>query len=203
MQELILSRKIYDAVHGFIRFNELEKGVIDSEPFQRLHLIHQLGISFLVYPGATHTRFEHSLGAMKLATEIFDQIAGKEEGLQDRVYWRQIIRFAALCHDLGHLPFSHDAEKALLEKGGHEEWTLRVIKSGHLCPIWEKMESLFPGKEVVSDLIKMAIGEEKLLEMGEALSFTPWEKVLSQIITGDFLEQIGSIISCAMRSAQG
>ena len=66
------SQKIYDAVHGFIRFNELERRLIDSEPFQRLHYIHQLGIAYIVYPGATHTRFEHSLGAMELATRIFD-----------------------------------------------------------------------------------------------------------------------------------
>jgi hypothetical protein len=60
-QPFALSRKIYDAVHGFIRFNDIERELIDSSAFQRLHHIHQLGISFLVYPGATHTRFEHSL----------------------------------------------------------------------------------------------------------------------------------------------
>ncbi|MBS0653317.1 MAG: HD domain-containing protein, partial [Verrucomicrobia bacterium] len=74
------TKKIYDAVHGFIRFNELERELIDSEPFQRLHYLHQLGISFLVYPGATHTRFEHSLGAMELATRIFDRITSKRAG---------------------------------------------------------------------------------------------------------------------------
>jgi len=72
------SQKIYDAVHGFIRFNALEKWIIDSEPFQRLHGIHQLGIAYLVYPGATHTRFEHSLGTMHLATQIFERITTKD-----------------------------------------------------------------------------------------------------------------------------
>lgn len=179
------TQKIYDAVHGFIRFNELERMLIDSEPFQRLHYIHQLGIAYIVYPGATHTRFEHSLGAMELATRIFDRIAAKFP-LPDTSYWQQIIRLAALCHDLGHLPFSHDAEKELLGKAGHEEWTLRVIQSDTLKPIWAQLQSHFPGRNIVQDLLKMAIGEKKLLEMGVKLSFSPVESVLSQVITGDF-----------------
>ncbi len=180
------SQKIYDAVHGFIRFNELERMLIDSEPFQRLHHIHQLGIAFIVYPGATHTRFEHSLGAMELATQIFERIASKNFSIPDRDYWLQIIRFAALCHDLGHLPFSHDAEKALLGKAGHEEWTRRAILSDHCIPIWTRVQEYFPGKEVANDVLKMAIGEKKLIEMGEPLSFSPVERVLSQVVTGDF-----------------
>lgn len=179
------TQKIYDAVHGFIRFNELERMLIDSEPFQRLHYIHQLGIAYIVYPGATHTRFEHSLGAMELATRIFDRIAAKFS-LSDADYWLQIIRLAALCHDLGHLPFSHDAEKELLGKAGHEEWTLRVIQSEILKPIWDRLQSHFAGRNIVCDLLKMAIGEKKLLEMGVDLNFSAVEKVLSQVITGDF-----------------
>jgi uncharacterized protein len=178
------SHKIYDAVHGFIRFNSLEKGIIDSEPFQRLHGIHQLGIAYLVYPGATHSRFEHSLGTMHLATQIFERISTKGFSLPDSEYWLQIIRFAALCHDLGHLPFSHDAEKEILGESGHEGWTYKVIR--HMEPIWAKAEKYFPGRPIQSDVLKMAIGEKKLLEMGAALRFSSVEIVLSQIVTGDF-----------------
>src|SRR3982751_6175109 len=71
---LYADKKIYDSVHGFIPFDEFEKELIDSLPFQRLHYIHQLGIAYLVYPGATHTRFEHSLGVMQLASFMFDKI---------------------------------------------------------------------------------------------------------------------------------
>lgn len=178
------SQKIYDAVHGFIRFNTLEKWIIDSEPFQRLHGIHQLGIAYLVYPGATHTRFEHSLGTMHLATQIFERITTKGFGLPDADYWLQIVRLAALCHDLGHLPFSHDAEKELLSEAGHEGWTYQAIC--HLSPIWSKVEEHFPGREIVTDVLKMAIGEKKLVEMGIDLPFSSIETVLSQIVTGDF-----------------
>lgn len=179
-------QKIYDAVHGFIRFNELERMLIDSEPFQRLHHIHQLGIAYIVYPGATHTRFEHSLGAMELAARIFERITSKSFFLSDADYWMQIIRMAALCHDLGHLPFSHDAEKALLGSAGHEEWTRKAIDSPQLMPIWSKLEAYFPGRPIVNDILKMAIGERKLIEMGNPLEFSDVERMLSQVVTGDF-----------------
>lgn len=185
-EELERSQKIYDAVHGFIRFNPLERMLIDSEPFQRLHHIHQLGIAYIVYPGATHTRFEHSLGAMELATWIFDRIASKKFSLPDADYWLQIVRLAALCHDLGHLPFSHDAEKELLGKAGHEGWTRMAIESEHLGPIWAKLSACFPGRDIIGDILKMAIGEKKLIEMGVALPFSQVESVLSQVVTGDF-----------------
>ncbi len=174
-QALQFSHKVYDAVHGFIRFNALEKRVIDSEPFQRLHGIHQLGIAYLVYPGATHSRFEHSLGTMHLATQIFERI-----GLQlpDAHYWRQIIRLAALCHDLGHLPFSHDAEDVLLGDAGHEGWTRQIL----LSLSWDEVEQTFPGRSVTTDILKMAIGEKHLPDE----VFSPLERVLSQVVTGDF-----------------
>src|ERR1700722_17529447 len=129
MKELLYTKKIYDAVHGFIRFNSIERNLIDILAFQRLHHIRQLGITFLVYPGATHTRFEHSLGTMEVATRIFDHLLEKQMKLPDVDYWKQIVRFAALCHDLGHLPFSHDAESTLLGDMGHEQWTIRIIQS--------------------------------------------------------------------------
>lgn len=179
-----LNKKIYDSVHGFIRFNDLESRLIDSLPFQRLHYIHQLGIAYLVYPGATHTRFEHSLGVMELASRMFDRIAAKFP-IPDPDYWRQIVRLAALCHDFGHLPFSHVAEKVLLGKGGHEKWTLRIIQSDHLAPVWETLQSDYPEREVEEDLIKISIGERHLKDFMPK-DFTPMENVLSEIITGDF-----------------
>ncbi|MBI2743258.1 MAG: HD domain-containing protein [Chlamydiales bacterium] len=184
------NRKIYDPVHGFIHFNDLERDLIDSAPFQRLHYLHQLGIAYLVYPGANHTRFEHSLGVMELASRIFDRITSKETfswKKEDLAYWRQIIRLAALCHDLGHLPFSHVAEKALLGKEGHEGWTLQIIRSPALEPIFEQLQKAYPDRDSTSDLLKMSIGEEKLATFSSTkVEFSPWERVLCQVITGDF-----------------
>jgi HD superfamily phosphohydrolase len=179
--------KIYDSVHGFIRFNELESHLIDSLPFQRLHYLHQLGIAYLVYPGATHTRFEHSLGVMELGTRIFERIWEKFDGEKpDREYWCQIVRLAALCHDLGHLPFSHVAEKLILGNSGHEKWTMNILSSAALQPVWHLIEQKYLKKNVLQDVIKLAIGEKKLKKMGFDFHFSAWERVLCQVVTDDF-----------------
>ena len=184
-------KKIYDPIHGFIKLGELEAWLVDSPVFQRLHDIRQLGVTYLVYPGATHTRFEHSLGVMHVATEIFDQITAKYPPCHayNLEYWRQIVRLSALCHDLGHLPFSHVAEKILLGKGGHERWTLNVIESSFLEPLWQKISCGDQGCCPRDDVIRISLGEEKLKEINHPLAntpFTDWEKVMSQVITGDF-----------------
>ena len=198
---LYSKKKIYDAVHGFIPFDEFEKELIDSLPFQRLHYIRQLGIAYLVYPGATHTRFEHSLGVMHLASLIFEKICKSvrpdvfhfvpRKGSSNYLYWRRVLRMAALCHDLGHLPFSHVAEKALLGPHGHEAWTLQIIDSPYLQPVWDKLKE-FPAyleelteRNIVEDIKKIAIGEEKWKGL-TGKGFTPWERIVSEVITGDF-----------------
>ena len=122
------SHEIRDAIHVFVRLDSDERMVLDSRPFQRLRHIHQLALTHLVYPGATHKRFEHSLGVMELAERVFRVITAKEniddavreviQGGEDQLtYWRRVLRMAALCHDIGHLPFSHAAEETLLPEG--------------------------------------------------------------------------------------
>ncbi|MBP9841055.1 MAG: HD domain-containing protein [Simkaniaceae bacterium] len=175
-------KKIFDSVHHFIHVDELENDLIHSEPFHRLHFIHQLGAAFFVYPGGTHSRFEHSLGVMELATRIYDQITSIEHnnelipqvGSKEHIYWRKVMRMAALCHDMGHLPFSHTAERLLFGEKGHEKWTARIIESPYLAPIWEKLD---PNRDVKSDVIKIAVGSEVS---------TPWEGIVSQIVMADF-----------------
>ena len=198
---LYSDKKIYDSVHGFIPFDEFEKELIDSLPFQRLHYIHQLGIAYLVYPGATHTRFEHSLGVMMLATMMFEKICKSvrpdvfhfvpRKGSSDYLYWRRVLRMAALCHDLGHLPFSHVAENDLVGPKGHEEWTLKIIDSPYLKPVWNKLrdapaylEDLIE-RDIIEDIKKIAVGEGSWKKLtGKTLN--PWEKIVSELITGDF-----------------
>ena len=69
-----LRHEIRDPIHNFVRLDNTERKIVDSEPFQRLRHIHQLAMSYLVYPDATHKRFEHSLGVMELAGKVFDRI---------------------------------------------------------------------------------------------------------------------------------
>ncbi|MEZ5314637.1 MAG: HD domain-containing protein [Chlamydiales bacterium] len=166
------SFKICDPIHGLIRFNSLEQRVINSRPFQRLRYIRQMGVAYLVYPGANHTRFEHSLGVMELATKIYNMISQNfpKENIE---YWRQIVRLAALCHDMGHLPFSHTAEKIFLPHGGHEKMTHKIICSQEMHLIWQDL-----GSEAENDIVKLAISES-------GLQLSSFEKLLSQIITED------------------
>ncbi|MEM1926999.1 MAG: HD domain-containing protein [Pyrobaculum sp.] len=106
-------KAIRDPVHGFIKLTEEEVRLIDGEPLiQRLRYIKQLGFAYLVYPTATHSRFDHSLGVMHIATLIAERIMRQVEIDQDMI---KHLRVAALLHDIGHLPFSHSFEVLTLE----------------------------------------------------------------------------------------
>ena len=76
--------EIRDPIHVFIRLSTDERKIVDSAPFQRLRHIHQLALTYLVYPGATHKRFEHSLGVMELASRVFDVIT-QPDNLTDKI----------------------------------------------------------------------------------------------------------------------
>ncbi|MEM0463289.1 MAG: HD domain-containing protein [Pyrobaculum sp.] len=102
-------KTIRDPVHGFIKLTEEEVRFIDGEPIiQRLRYVKQLGFVYLVYPTATHTRFDHSLGVMHIATLLGRRIM-EQRGEFDEVLLKH-LRMAALLHDVGHLPFSHSFE---------------------------------------------------------------------------------------------
>lgn len=144
---------VRDPVYGFISFNELEKKIIADPAFQRLRRVKQLGIADLVYPGAVHTRFEHSLGVMHLASLMYDTITQNKNAkniLEERLgygtpayeRYRQLIRLAALLHDIGHPPFSHASENIMPLKNGHEsysheDYTTIIIKNSNIKSIIE------------------------------------------------------------------
>ena len=99
-------RELRDPIHGFIYRSETEQKIIDTKIFQRLRGIRQLAMANLGYPGALHTRFEHSIGTMHIASRMAKQFLLD----QDR---ERLVRLAALLHDIGHGPFSHISEYAL------------------------------------------------------------------------------------------
>jgi HD superfamily phosphohydrolase len=180
--------EIRDVIHSFVYYNDRERAIIDSPPYQRLRDINQLGFAHFVYPGARHTRFEHSLGVMHLADRIYctvtesNNIASeakdtfvKELGEQ-RDYWRSVVKLAALCHDIGHLPYSHTAERDLFPEGVNHETILNDLL---------KQEQINRQFEIVppirlEDVIKLALGPEKA-----KTPFSVWEQLLSEIIVGD------------------
>lgn len=184
--------EVRDPVHVFVHFDDDERAVIDSGPFQRLRNIHQLALTFLVYPGASHKRFEHSLGVMELAGRIYDTVTRDDKRsdavrdvfppAKDHGYWRTVVRMAALCHDLGHLPFSHAAEDDLLPPGvDHERITWEIL---HSEPMSRVFDGLIP--PVRPELVgKLALGPRKAEKLGLRLEFNPWEAILAEIIVGD------------------
>ena len=187
------THEIRDAIHTFVQFDSHERKVLDSRPFQRLRHINQLALTQLVYPGATHKRFEHSLGVMELADRIF-RVVTEPENVNDAVrrvlpelrrpdelrYWRKVVRAAALCHDLGHLPFSHAGEELLPSGWNHERLTVEFILSIEMREVWQALTPpLRP-----NDIAKLAVGAKEGANIIES-KFTDWQAILAEIIVGD------------------
>ena len=126
-------KTIRDPVHGDIELSDAEIAVVDSAAMQRLRRIKQLSFCSLVYPGANHTRFEHSLGTMHLAGRIARRLDLEEAP----------IRMAGLIHDIGHLPFSHSLEGVF---GISHEDNLEVVLKGEVGDILN--DSGFDRKEI-------------------------------------------------------
>lgn len=170
---------IHDPVHGAIRISRFERALINTPQLQRLRGIQQLAMAHYAYPGANHTRFEHSLGTMHMAGRIAEQLGLSREE-------RELVRAAGLLHDAGHPAYSHAVEAVLRRNpeyqpvlGGsafsnHESFTRYIIR------------------EVLSrdgDVLKAAPGGEEYfaalsnLAVGRACEDTP--AYLAQIISGD------------------
>ncbi len=183
--------EIRDPIHGFIRFDSDDREVINSAPYQRLREIHQLAMTYLVYPGATHKRFEHCLGVMELASRIYDTVTDPENLYHDSVrslvpkgnthkhsYWRTVLRMAALCHDLGHLPFSHGPEDLLPVGWKHERLSMEIIRSDAMKHYWSLL------RIDCEDVVKLALGPKEYSKYNRT-ELNDWESILAEIIVGD------------------
>lgn len=127
---------VNDPVYGFIDISsDIIFEIIEHSFFQRLRRIKQLGLTYLVYPGATHTRLQHAMGAMhlmKLAIEVL-----RNKGQEITKEEAQAVTIAILLHDIGHGPFSHALERTIVEGVSHEEISLLFM---------EKLNKTFDGK---------------------------------------------------------
>ena len=121
------SKIINDPVFGFINIPKgLIMEVVTHPAMQRLHRIKQLGLSSMVYPGAQHTRFQHSLGAFFLMTEAIQALRGK--GVEITDHEAESVKIAILMHDIGHGPFSHVLENTIAPGVHHEEISLLLME---------------------------------------------------------------------------
>ena len=144
--------EIKDPVHGYVYITEEEKAIIDSYPVQRLHRLRQLAGAEYVYPGANHTRFEHSVGVMYLAGRVAENPHISQLIDEDEL---GMVRIAGLLHDVGHGPFSHVFEQ-LLEKEldkTHEDITTWIVKNSELKDVLKK-NGCRP-----DDVSKLAVGK--------------------------------------------
>jgi uncharacterized protein len=156
--------EITDPVHRYIRFSEVEKDLIDTAIFQRLRRIRQLAGAHLVYPGAQHSRFEHSLGTMHIAGYAGETLLAK--GYLDDEDKVQKLRLAALLHDVGHGPFSHLFEEVLdlRRNKSHEDIGKQMISDSALSDILKK-HGYNP-----SDVCRLSFGESKIKFLNEIIA---------------------------------
>ena len=152
---------IHDSVHGSVRVWDLYLKLLERPEMQRLHHVHQLGLAHLVFPGANHTRLEHSLGTFFIAGKMATSLGLDDHEIEE-------VLAAALLHDLGHPPFSHTLETVIRDRTGkdHMEVTRSIILGemkglpersiellGEMGPISDLLESHGLSAERVGDLI--------------------------------------------------
>jgi len=154
---------IIDPIHDFVRVYDNELKIIDTPIFQRLRRIRQLSGAHLIYPGAQHTRFEHSLGVMHIASMAGQALAEKGVVSFDDI---QNLRLAGLLHDIGHGPFSHLFEEIFEEKRkiSHEDLGRDIILKTEIGDIISK--NGFDKKLIT----KLAFGDSKFQFMNEIIS---------------------------------
>ncbi len=154
---------IIDPIHDFVRVYDNELKIIDTPIFQRLRRIRQLSGAHLIYPGAQHTRFEHSLGVMHIASMAGQALAEKGIVSSDDI---QNLRLAGLLHDIGHGPFSHLFEEIFEEKRkiSHEDLGRDIILKTEIGDIISK--NGFDKKLIT----KLAFGDSKFQFMNEIIS---------------------------------
>jgi hypothetical protein len=164
--------KIKDPVEGLNDLDRLPgvpagavRELIDSPELQRLRQVKQLGFTELVYPGATHTRFAHSLGAFQGCQRTMRQLLAA--GAEIPPEWFIATALACLLHDLGHGPFSHTFEAVVQRK--HEEWTRELVTQGPSVPA--RLEEILPGtKDRVHQLLCGAVQESGFIWLCDLVS---------------------------------
>ncbi len=194
--------RIRDPIHGSIPVTPAELGIVDHRIYQRLRAVKQLGFTDQAFPGATHTRYAHGLGAMQVATLMFDAIF--PEGASplppaERARLRQLVRLSLLLHDVGHPPASHASEPAMpprhtlqlegfteaeqAESASHEDYTLLLLLRSELG---DALRRRFGGDGVEpEDIAHLVSGRFPERARGFVVGGVDYYPVLSQLVSGE------------------
>lgn len=172
-QPMAAIKRIYDPVHNFIELSAAEARLLDDTVMQRMRRLRQLGLAYLAFPSAEHSRFGHALGALAMGARAFDSLVrhGREFFADERdvAYQRRLVRAALLLHDIGHGPFSHACEAVLGVR--HEDRTRALL-------------ALAPLQALLADLDVDPVHVHELILGGN----TPRFPVLAEIVSGPNLD---------------
>ena len=192
---------IRDPIHGSIAVSPAERAVVESRAVQRLRHIKQLGFAEQAFPGATHTRFAHALGAMEMASRLFDAICPIGGALppEVRLRFRQIVRLALLLHDVGHPPVSHAGEAAMpvradlalpcftpeenARRATHEDYTLKLLLDSPLRAVID--EHFSAGGIRPEAIAHLMCGRFPEMSASFVVGGVDYWPVLSQIVSGE------------------
>ena len=182
---------IRDSVYGDINLSEFEVRIMDMPQFQRLRRIKQLGLISLIYPGATHTRFEHSVGTMNLGSKLSEELGLAEDEIE-------LIRASALLHDIGHGPFSHVSEGVL--SFPHEELTKFVVTQTSMRDLLEErfdvneIADIITGKGHLGPIVSGELDVDRMDYLlrdshntGVAYGIIDYERIISNLELDDGL----------------
>ncbi len=192
--------EVRDPLHGSIELTPPETAVIDQAFFQRLRNIKQLGFTEFAFPGATHNRYCHSLGAMHLAGRVFDHIFQGHKFTSKDVRWRfrQLLRLGALLHDIGHGPLSHTTEEVMPPlselqlnvpgmratkriRANHEDYTLKIITDSSMTAVLKsEFSDLSPLH--IAQLIDLNLTAHDDFFIDGGLNFRP---ILCQLVSSE------------------
>lgn len=194
--------EIRDPVHGSIHILDEEIPIIRDDFFQRLRNIKQLGFSEFVFPGATHTRFIHSIGVMNIANLAFDRLFKKHLHDKDYLRLKETLKLAALLHDVGHAPLSHSTEtvmpmlselkipKEFLSKkdqardrqATHEDYTIKAIVDSKFAESFNLVEKKFGvQKKYIAELITGFTTDENYFTV-DGINYFP---ILHQLVSSE------------------
>ena len=192
--------EIRDPVHGPISLSRSELRVVDNPVYQRLRSVKQLGFAEMVFPGATHNRYLHGLGAMHLAGRAFDSVFDEVPWMDgaDRVRLRQTVRLGALLHDVGHPPLSHTLESILphlsevpLDHSGecpdrqasHEDMTLTLITKSDLSDV---IREAFASEGISPEAVAGLVSRDLPVESGAySVGSRNLRPLLSQLVSSE------------------